>query len=220
MNIQPIKRCANYHESVEWDLNHSADRARYDDFVAEMLQQGLTTIEIDNMWRNNFGVIPLQEPDRLYYCNIIDSSIKIVVTVLKRSHFQAGAQKKFEVIRLNHLFLDTYDYKRKFNVVDGKLVFEVEHKDLTVNLGGDPLNYEDSNWFTSMSIDDLLSRLKISIKGYTMPVPGDEPGRPTLYMNNIDFMESTDIEIVDKVFERNLYDYIEKRFEMIESDLK
>lgn len=219
MNIQPIKRCRNYHESVEWELNHSMDRVRYDEFVEEMTQQGLPPADIDQQWLNNFGVIPLPEPDRLYQCNIIDSSIKITVTVLRRSNPQAG-QKKIEVIRLNHLYLDTYDHIRKFNVVDGKLVFNVEHEDLTANAGGLPLNYEDSNWFTTLSIDGLLSRLKIAIKEYNMPAPGDKPGRPTLYMNNIDYMESRDIEITDKVFERNLYDYIEKRFEALEPELR
>lgn len=247
MNIQPIKRPVNYNEYINWVNNHYEERLRYDDFVADMIQNGYSEKKAKEMWLHNFGVIPPIEPERIYQCNILDSSVKIVVTVLRRNNILNG-EKKFEVVKLNRLFLDTYDHKRILTIENGKVVFKIIHKELVNNLttlentrledlplldteeqyayiehsksNGYPLNYEDSNWFTSMAVSDLLSRLKLSIKEYVMPKDGEEPGRPTLYINSMDFMESTEIEITDKEFKKKLYEQIEKSFLRIESELK
>ena len=248
MNIQPIKRSINYNEVVEWENNHSIDRMKYDDFISEMSQNGYSVDKINEMWLHNFGAIPPTQPDRIYQCNILDSSLKIVITLLRRTNILEG-QKEFEVVKLNHLFLDTYDHIREFKIIDGKLVFNIIHKDLSTDLtafnnsqledlpldsvndpylfienrsqsGKYPINYEDSNWFTSMAINDLLARLKVSIKEYIMPIDGEKPKRPTLFINNLDFMETTEFEFTDKEFEKALYEYIENKFKDIKSELK
>lgn len=248
MNIQPIKRPVNYNEYVDWVNNHYENKIKYDDFVAKMIQDGYSEKKANEMWLYNFGAIPPLEPERIYQCNILDSSIKIVVTVLRRNNILDG-EKKFEVVKLNHLFLDTYDHKKVLTVENGKIIFKIMHKDLAINLttledahfedlplldveeqqymyieqgksNGYPLNYEDSGWFTSMAVSDLLSRLRISIKEYTTPKDGEEPSRPTLLINSMDFMETTEFEIIDKEFEKKLYEQIEKIFSRIESELK
>ena len=250
--IQPIKRPVNNAELVKWRNEHLDTRNRLDDFVNSMSEQGISEEKAMNMWLHNFGAIPPAEPDRLYQCNILNPDVKITVTVLKRNNILAG-QRRYDVVKLNSLYIDTYDYKRILTVNEkGEIVFKVQHKDLSqealtasndsiedsnileldniendhfsVDYLGDqnsyPLNYEDSGWFTSMHVSDLLSRIKIGIKPYLMPNENEEPGEPKLYINNMDFMESSDFEFTDKEFEQKIFDKINEQFLRIESDLK
>lgn len=239
MNIQPIRRAINNQDYVEWFNNSYEDVQRYTDFIIEMSEKGIDEDEINEMWLRNFGVIPPEEPDRIYQCNILESEIKIVVTVL-RKHNPAAGEKKFEVVKLNHLFLDTYDNQRTLVVEDGRLVMKVTYKDLSTPVSSIniedlsdeyvyftkngqesyPINYEDSNWFTNLSINGLLSRLKLAIKKYDDSEPLTSNSRPKLFINNFDFMESTEIEFTDKEFEKKLYEHIERVFANIEEDLK
>lgn len=252
-HIQPITRPINNSRLIEWRDKHLETRETLDDFLNNMKAQGVEQSKAEEMWLLNFGVIPPAEPDKLYQCNIITPDVKLTVTVLKKNNILAG-QRRYDVVKLNNLCIDTYDYVRKLTVNEkGEIVFIIKHKDLsqegdlTVSassiedsnvlelenlerkhmaikyLGNQeayPLNHEDSNWLNSLHISNLLSKIKISIKPYVLPNNDEEPGRPKLYLNNMDYMESSEFEFTDKEFEQKLFDEINDKFIKIESELK
>lgn len=251
--IQPITKPINSSSLVEWKNQHLETREVYDDFLDKMKAEGLSESKAIEMWLHNFGAMPPAEPDRLYQCNIIAPDVKLTVTVLKRNNILAG-QRKYDVVKLNNLYIDTYDYERELTVNSkGEIVFVVKHKDLSQNgnltvssesiedsnvleldtldsehmsieylgnQGTQPLNYEDSNWFTSLHISNLLDKVKVGIKPYIMPANGSSPGRPKLYINNMDYMETSEFEFIDKNFEQKLFNEINDKFIKLESELK
>ena len=288
MNIQPISRSINQQECVEWIDIYQDLKIKYDDFMASMLQQGHKKEEINNMWLYNYGAIPPCEPDRFYYCNILEPNLKITLTVIRRNNILEG-EKKFEVVKLNHLFLDSYDYIREFVIKNGKLTYITTYEDLTTlenNLEDSnyPLNYNDGNWFKALAIDGLLSKFKLRIGksdlspdiymtnndglkfkletgaqhededlptvyavdkdgskfildltaiSDTSPITGtDEDGtkfkfkedivenNSYVYVTDFDAMETTNMVITDKEFEKKLYELIESRFQKIDSQLR
>nr|DAV25166.1 MAG TPA: hypothetical protein [Caudoviricetes sp.] len=251
--IQPITRPINNQSLVEWRNEHVETREVLDDFLNNMKAQGIEENKAKEMWLQNFGVIPPVEPDRFYQCNIITPDVKLTVTVLKRNNILAG-QRKYDVVKLNNLYIDTYDYVRKLTVNEkGEIVFVIQHKDLSQEIDltvsedsiedsnileldkldskhmtieylddqeDHPLNYEDSNWLTNLHISNLLNKIKIGIKPYVLPNDDENPGRPKLYLNNMDYMESSEFEFTDKQFEQKLFDEINDKFIKIESELK
>lgn len=249
MNIHPIKRPINYDEYVDWNNNYYEDSLKYADFIDKMMEEGHSKEKATELWTYNLGVLPPSEPERIYQCNILDSDLKLVVTVLRRNDILEN-QKEFEVVKLNRLFLDSYDYKRVLIKENGLIKFKVIYKDLSrpqeylpssnetmledrtflreneknvylednKRLKGEPINYEDSVWFTSLAVSDLLNRMQIHIKEQNVSAGQDV--RPSLFIYGMDFMEATEIEIIDKEFEKQLFSYIEKRFQSIVSELK
>lgn len=240
--IQPITRPINNYDLVEWRNEYLDSRIRFEEFVENIVAQGKTLDKAEEMWLHNFGVIPPAEPDRLYQCNIVAKDIKMTVTVLKRNDILAG-QRRYDVVKLNNLYIDTYDYERILTVNEkNQIVFIIKHKDLSqigsetapgssiedlASLGQVPvefvtdpthaLNYEDSNWFTSLDIKNILSKLKVRVIPYKN---GDDVTRPKLYIQDMDFMETSEFEFTDKDFEQKLFDIINNKFIKIELDLK
>lgn len=251
--IQPITRPINNSSLIEWRNEHLETREVLDDFLNNMKAQGVEQSKAEEIWLLNFGVIPPAEPDRFYQCNIITPDVKLTVTVLKRNNILAG-QRRYDVVKLNNLYIDTYDYVRELTVNEkGEIVFIIKHKDLSqegdltvsessiedsnvleleeleskhmaIKYLGDqeayPLNYEDSNWLTNLHISNLLSKIRIGIKPYVLPNDDEKPGSPKLYLSNMDYMESSEFEFIDKEFEQKLFDEINDKFIKIESELK
>lgn len=236
--IQPIIRPINYNTLLEWQSLYEDSRYKYENFIYQMLQQQISETKAQEMWLHNFGVIPPIQPDRLYQCNIICPDIKLIVTVLKRNSMIAG-QRKYDVIKLNQLILDNYDYKREMAKNDkGEIIFKITPKgfaqpinNYTLIQDNDylhfeyekattsyPLNYEDSNWFTNLHIADILGRLKLKINEYTGT--DGELTLPNLFIYNMNLMRSSNFEFVDKDFEQKLYDMINNKFLEIESELR
>ena len=73
------------------------------------------------------------------------------------------------------------------------------------------INYEDSNWFTLLSIQKLLDNLKIKLTPYNinnkevMPVP-------KAFIYSMDYIEILDFDIYDSIFKDNLNNLINKTF--------
>lgn len=245
-HIQPIKKPINMSDITEWQNEYLDIKTRLDDFVDNMAQQNISEEKALEMWLHNFEAIPPSEPERLYHCIITVPDVKIVLTVLKRDNILAG-QRRYDVVKLNSLYIDTYDYTRRMTIDENKnIVFKIEHKDLSRNESiskasiedlevadnefatiehysnktSYPLNYEDSNWFTSMHISDLLNKVKVRIKPYTVPEDGENIKLPKLFIQNLDFMKASDFEFTDEEFKEKLFDKINEKFIEIESDLK
>lgn len=226
-NIKPITRPVNYQEIVDWELKHSQKQNRLDNFIEEQIRNGYTTESATEVWVKNFGPIPPVVPDRIYQCEISNSGIKIKATVLKRKNILPN-DRKYEVVKLNHLYLDTFDHN-KISLIDedGNAILKTDNlttsteKVEDLSISSYPLNYEDSGWFSNLHINQLLSRLKVNISEYIMPTSQEqEPGKPILYINNMDSMETSQFQIIDNGFKEKLYNKINEKFIEIESQLK
>ena len=247
--IQPIRRAVNAQDITTWENKYLDRRTRMEDFIDNITKEGKTEEEAKEMWIYNFGSIPPEKPVPLYKCNIINADIRITVTVLKRDNVSPG-ERKYEVIKLNYLYLDTYDYTRKLTVNDkGEVVFEIKHKDLSqpeyvidesdydeenlvvsddyvpikyLNNEVDyPLNYEDSGWFTNMHISTLLSKIGVKIARYDLPQDEEDViGKPKLYISDMDSMGTAEFKFIDEAFKEKLFDSINDVFIRIETQLK
>lgn len=224
--IKPITRPVNNQEIVDWELKYAIKQETLNNFIEEQIKNGYTEKEATELWVQNFGPVPPTIPDRVYQCEISNHGIKIKATVLKRNNILPN-ERKYEVVKLNHLYLDTFDHS-KLALVDNDGNVILKANNLTTSTGkvedlaikAYPLNYEDSGWFSNLHIDQLLSRLKVNIAEYIMPSQDEEPGKPVLYINNMDSMETSQFEITDEEFKQKLYNKINEKFLEIESQLK
>lgn len=224
--IKPITRPVNNQEIIDWELKYSAKQKMLNIFIQQQIRNGYTKEAATEIWVQNFGPVPPAIPDRIYQCEISNHGIKIKATVLKRNNILPN-ERKYEVVKLNHLYLDTFDHS-KLALADDNGNVILKANNLTTSTGkvedlaikSYPLNYEDSGWFSNLHIDQLLSRLKVNIAEYIMPSQDEEPGKPVLYINNMDSMETSQFEITDKEFKQKLYNKINEKFLEIESQLK
>lgn len=224
--IKPITRPVNNQEIINWELKYSEKQRSLDNFIGEQKKYGITENTAIDVWVQNFGPIPPTIPDKVYQCEIINSGIKIKATVLKRNNILPN-ERKYEVVKLNHLYLDTFDHSKLILVdSDGNAILNADNLTTSTEKVEDlaiksyPLNYEDSGWFSNLHIDELLSRLKVNIAEYIMPILCKDPRKPVLYINNMDSMETSQFEITDKEFKEKLYNKINEKFLEIESQLK
>lgn len=224
--IKPITRPVNNQEIVDWKLKYSQKQRMLDNFIEQQKRNGYTKEAAMEIWVQNFGPVPPTIPDKIYQCEIINSGIKIKATVLKRNNILPN-ERKYEVVKLNHLYLETFDHS-KLSLVDsdGNAVLKANNLTASTDKVEDlaiksyPLNYEDSGWFSNLHINELLSRLKINIEEYMLPSQDENPSKPVLYINNMDSMETSQFKITDEEFKEKLYNKINEKFLEIESQLK
>lgn len=128
--VQPVMNPINNHEIISWENKFYEYRNKYEKFFTDMKMLNFTEEEINKKWINNFGDIPPNKPNEIYLCNVINSDIKLSVTVLRNRDFKDN-EREFQVIKLNKLYLDNYDYQRVMKT-EMKLAFKTVYKDVTV----------------------------------------------------------------------------------------
>lgn len=219
LNLQPIKRPINNSSYEKWNKKNSGLLKQYDNFVKDMLANGVSEVDCDIRWEVNFGPIPASPPERIYQCNILDQDLKIVVDVIRRNNARED-EPTFEILGLNHLYLTSYDYIKKMTAKDGVISFEKIYKNEKDLASGYPINYEDSGWFTNMAVDTLLSKLKITIPEYKLLDTEEIPKKPTFNLIDLESMDTTSFDIDDPIFKAKLYSLIMDKFENILDELQ
>lgn len=214
MNIQITKRSINSQESLNWMINDSMERDKFEEFILQMNNAGVSEKKASQVWLQNYGAIPLSEPNKFYSCAVIDNGIKLTVTVMRENTKDSS---KFKVVKINKVFLDRYDYTKEYCISKEGLKHKIEYKDLVTSNNGEAVNYEDKSWFKLESINALLDKFKLR---FIKNEATNKDRESRLIINGMNLMESSEVEIYDKDFEKELYKKIETRFEEVVSDLK
>lgn len=157
--IQPILKPVNNQDVITWRNKYFEDRDKYEKFTNEMKMLNITEDEIDKKWVYNFGKIPPAKPEYLYACNIINSDIKLSV-IVKKIEDPSLNQRTFEVVKLNKLILDSYDYTRIMNT-EMELKFDIFYKDLSLGNG----LYENNTLYLEKDNNNYKTILAVSKNG-------------------------------------------------------
>lgn len=235
--IQPILKSINSNEIKEWKENHGRRYDKYNRYIKNMIEKGYSKERADSLWAYNYGDFPVEQINKIYQCNIISGPIKMTLTVVQDMN-EKDTSKRYKVMDIKHLYLDAIDYT-KISVVDskGEIVFNPIE-----GLSGMPINYEDSNWFNTLLIENLLDKLKLKLddrqvsekittEPVTLIINGEEkvyqsetidkPTLPLMFMNNLDSIETTqfDFKETEKEFKERLYQLINDEFLKVEDEL-